>query len=84
MTCPKCKSHLLKKGNSAYGCGNFAVCGFKIPFEILGKKLSEKNTFEILSKRKTTKINGLIIPGNPNPVDGKIVFTTDFNLEVES
>jgi DNA topoisomerase-3 len=84
MTCPKCKSHLLKKGNSAYGCGNFAVCGFKIPFEILGKKLSEKNTFELLSKGKTTKIKGLIIPGNPNPVDGKIVFTTDFNLEVES
>ncbi len=83
MTCPKCKSHLLKKGNSAYGCGNFAVCGFKIPFEILGKKLSEKNTFELLSKGKTTKIKGLIIPGNPNPVDGKIVFTTDFNLEVE-
>jgi DNA topoisomerase III len=83
MTCPKCKSHLLKKGNSAFGCGNFAACGFKIPFEILGKKLTEKNTFELLSKGKTTKIKGLMIPGNPNPVDGKIVFTKDFNLEVE-
>lgn len=83
LTCPKCKAHLLKKGNSAYGCGNFSVCGFKIPFEILGKKLSEKNTFDLLSKGKTAKIKGLSIPGNPNPVDGKIVFTKDFNLEVE-
>ncbi|MFN5418323.1 MAG: DNA topoisomerase, partial [Flavobacteriia bacterium] len=83
MTCPKCKAHLLKKGNSAYGCGNFAACGFKIPFELLGKKLTEKNIFELLSKGKTTKIKGLSIPGSSNPVDGKIVFTKDFNLEVE-
>ena len=83
MTCPKCKSHLLKKGNSAYGCGNFSACGFKIPFELLGKKLTEKNIFELLSKGKTTKIKGLSIPGSSNPVDGKIVFTKDFNLEVE-
>lgn len=83
MSCPKCQAHLLKKGNSAYGCGNFTACGFKIPFELLGKKLTEKNMFELLSKGKTTKIKGLIIPGSSNPIDGKIVFTKDFNLEVE-
>ena len=84
MTCPKCKSNLLKKGNTAFGCSNFAVCGFKIPFELLGKKLTDKYVFELLSKGKTSKIKGLIIPGNSNPVDGKIVFTKDFNLEVEN
>jgi DNA topoisomerase-3 len=83
MTCPKCKTHLLKKGNTAFGCSNFTQCGFKIPFYILGKKLTEKNIFELLSKGKTSKLKGLIIPGNSNPVDGKIVFTKDFNLEVE-
>lgn len=83
LNCPKCKSHQLKKGNTAYGCANFAVCGFKIPFEILGKKLTEKQILELLEKGKTTKIKGLQIPGNPNPVDGKIVFSKDFNISVE-
>lgn len=77
-TCPKCKTAILKKGKTAYGCGDFATCGFKIPFEILGKKLTEKNIFELLSKGKTSKIKGLVIPGNPKPVDGKIGFTSDF------
>jgi DNA topoisomerase-3 len=84
MTCPKCKSNLLKKGNTAFGCSNFSVCGFKIPFELLGKKLTDKFIFELLSKGKTSKIKGLIIPGNSNLIDGKIVFTKDFNLEVEN
>lgn len=83
MTCPKCKSNLLKKGNSAYGCSNFSVCGFKIPFEVLGKKLTEKNIFDLLSKGKTTKLKGLTIPGNENTIDGKLLFTNDFNLQVE-
>lgn len=83
MTCPKCKNAQLKKGNTAYGCGNFAVCGFKIPFEILGKKLSDKQIYDLLEKGKTTKIKGLKIPGNENPIEGKIVFSTDFNIGVE-
>jgi DNA topoisomerase-3 len=83
MTCPKCKQHLLKKGNSAYGCSNFAVCGFKLPFEMLGKKLTEKQVFELLSKGKTAKIKGFMIPGNPVPVDKKLVMDGTFNLELE-
>ena len=43
LKCPKCKEHLLKKGNTAYGCSNYQQCGFKIPFVMLSKKLSEKN-----------------------------------------
>jgi DNA topoisomerase-3 len=83
MNCPKCKSFLLKKGNSAYGCSNYSVCGFKIPFEILGNKLTEKNIYDLLSKGKTTKLKGLKTPGGNGEMDGKIVFTKDFNLEIE-
>jgi DNA topoisomerase-3 len=83
MTCPKCKTNSLKKGNTAYGCGNFAVCGFKIPFEILGKKLTDKQLYDLLEKGKTGKIKGLIMPGTQNPMDGKIIFTSDFNIGVE-
>jgi len=83
LNCPKCKAHLLKKGKSAYGCGNFSVCGFKIPFEILGKKLTDKQVFDLLSKGKTTKMKGLIVPGSSGPVDGRLVMNGEFNLEVE-
>ena len=83
LTCPKCKSFLLKKGKTAYGCSNFQVCGFKIPFEFLGKTLNDKNVFDLLSKGKTAKLKGLIIPGNPEPVHAKLVMNGDFNFEVE-
>lgn len=83
MKCPKCKQHLLKKGNTAFGCSNFGACGFKIPFEILGKKITEKQIFDLLSKGKTTKIKGLIVPGSTQPIDGKLVMNGSFNLEVE-
>ncbi|ANE53211.1 type IA DNA topoisomerase [Flavisolibacter tropicus] len=83
LYCPKCKTHLLKKGNSAYGCANFQVCGFKIPFEILGKKLSDKQIFDLLSKGKTGKIKGLKIPGNEQEIDGKLVMDGSFNIGLE-
>ncbi|MDJ1468933.1 DNA topoisomerase 3 [Cytophagaceae bacterium DM2B3-1] len=80
LTCPKCKEHLLKKGNSAYGCGNFKVCGFKIPFEVLGKKLTDKHIYDLLSKGKTGKIKGLRIPGSEEETEGKLVMQADFNI----
>lgn len=82
LTCPKCKAHLLKKGKTAYGCSNFQACGFKIPFEFLGKQLNDKNIFDLLSKGKTARLKGLIIPGNPDPVDARLVMTGEFNFEV--
>jgi DNA topoisomerase-3 len=83
LTCPKCKEHLLKKGKTAYGCGNFQVCGFKIPFELMGKNLTDKHVFDLLSKGKTTKIKGLLIPGSQAPIDAKLVMDGDFNIGVE-
>jgi DNA topoisomerase-3 len=82
LTCPKCKEHLLKRGKMAYGCSNFSVCGFKIPFEFLGKKLTDKHVYDLLSKGKTAKIKGLQIPGNPDPIDARLVMNGDFNFEV--
>jgi DNA topoisomerase III len=83
IKCPKCKTNLLKKGKTAYGCANFAVCGFKIPFDILGVKLSEKQALELLAKGKTGKIKGLQIPGKSELTEGKLIFTSDFNIGVE-
>ncbi len=83
LFCPKCKEHLLRKGSAAYGCGNFKICGFKIPFEILGKKLSDKQIYDLLSKGKTTKIKGLQVPGADSEVEGKLVMGADFNISLE-
>ncbi len=83
LSCPKCKVNLLKKGKTAYGCANFQACGFKIPFEILGKKLNDKNVYDLLSKGKTAKLKGLIMPGNPEPINARLVMGGDFNVEVE-
>ncbi|MCF2496923.1 type IA DNA topoisomerase [Dyadobacter chenhuakuii] len=82
LTCPKCKEQLLKKGKTAYGCSNFSVCGFKIPLEFLGKKLTDKHVYDLLSKGKTAKIKGLQIPGNPETTDARLVMNGDFNFEV--
>ncbi|THU31108.1 DNA topoisomerase III [Niastella caeni] len=81
--CPKCKSHLLKKGNTAYGCANFKVCGFKLPFEVFGKKLSDKQIADLLSKGKTGKAKGWKLTGADNETEGKLTLNTAFELEIE-
>jgi DNA topoisomerase-3 len=83
MQCPKCKTHLLKKGHTAYGCANFRECGFKLPFEIFGKKLTDKQIADLLTKGKTTKIKGLKIPGSSEATEGKLVMEKDFNIGKE-
>ncbi len=83
LFCPKCKDKLLRKGKTAYGCVNFQICGFKIPFEIMGKTLTDKQIFDLLSKGKTTKIKGFVIPGSSDSVDGKLIMNGDFNINLE-
>ncbi|NIG57461.1 type IA DNA topoisomerase [Chitinophaga sp. Cy-1792] len=82
LQCPKCKTHPLKKGNTAYGCANFNVCGFKVPFEVYGKKLSDKQIADLITKSKTGKIKGLKMPDG-SETEGKIAFDNSFNLIVQ-
>ena len=81
--CPKCKSHPLKKGNTAYGCANFKVCGFKVPFEVFGKKLTGKQIADLLTKGKTGKIKGWMVTGAEGEKEGKLKFNDAFELEIE-
>jgi DNA topoisomerase-3 len=81
IQCPKCKQHALKKGNTAWGCGNFSQCGFKIPFVIAGKKITDKQLSDLVTKGKTGKIKGLEIPGSGGK-DGKLVLQPDFNISI--
>ena len=82
LNCPKCKTAKLMKGKTALGCSNYAACGFKIPFEILGKKMTESQLLDLLEKGKTGVIKGLIIPGKTEPVNGKLTLDGSFNIGI--
>lgn len=84
MVCPRCKSANLIKGKTAVGCTDFKQCGFKIPFEILGKKLTTKQIIDLIEKGKTTKLKGLMIPGNPDPIEAKLILDIEQNVTFEN
>jgi DNA topoisomerase III len=83
LDCPKCQAAKLMKGKSAYGCANFKVCGFVVPFQILSKTLTDKQLIDLILKKKTTVIKGLLIPGNPEPKNARLVIDTSFNVTIE-
>lgn len=83
IQCPKCKTHLLRKGNTAYGCANFRECGFKLPFEIFGKKLNDKQLADLLTKGKTSRLKGFKLPGSTDETEGKLVMGEDFSPRLE-
>ena len=81
--CPKCKKVNLRKGKTAYGCGDFTNCGFKIPFGLLNKKLTDKQIVDLITTGKTSKIKGLEMPGTEKSIDARFVLTKDFGIEIE-
>lgn len=82
LNCPKCHQHKLMKGKTAYGCPDYIVCGFKIPFEIFGKKLSPKQITDLIRKKKTGKIKGLFAPGSTAEQEGKLLLDEGFNVQI--
>ena len=53
LTCPKCKSGSMLKGNQAYGCSGYKTgCHFTIPFTHFNKTLTEKQLFQLLKTKK--------------------------------
>lgn len=83
LLCPKCKQVKLMKGKAAYGCTNFSTCGFKIPFGLVNKKLTDKQISDLITTGKTTKIKGIEIPGTEKSFDARFVLTKDFSIEIE-
>jgi DNA topoisomerase-3 len=80
--CPKCKAGTMLKGKSAHGCSNFkSGCDFRIPFELLGKKLSDAQITSLADKRKTPVIKGVEMGGVKK--DGIFVLNSSFNIEFE-
>jgi len=83
MECPKCTKNKLVKGKTAVSCYNFKECGFKIPFVLMEKKLTDKQISDLIEKKKTTKIKGLSAGGNEK-VEGKFILDETFNIQFEA
>lgn len=83
LSCPKCKTAKLMKGKTAYGCSNYKECGFKLPFIIIGKKLTDKQIVDLIQKGKTTKIKGFVMPGSDTKKDAYLILDDTFNVQME-
>ena len=72
--CPMCKEGTMMKGNAAYGCSNYKQgCRFIIPFEFMGKSLSESQIKSLVTERKTKLIKGFTHPETQEKLDGKLI-----------
>lgn len=84
LACPSCKKEGLIQGKNAYGCAHYKEgCKFVIPFEFMGKKLTNTQLEDLISKGKTSKIKGFIRPGTEEAIDGNLELTSDFNVELK-
>ena len=78
-TCPACKKGILKKGKKAWGCSEWKDgCRFIIPFEFMGKKLTEAQIIRLAEKGKTLLIKGF--KQEDETVDGFLELTSDFKI----
>jgi DNA topoisomerase-3 len=78
-TCPACKKGTLKKGKNAWGCSEWKNgCRFIIPFEFMGKKLTDAQIKRLAEKGKTALIKGF--KQDDDLVDGFLELTSDFKI----
>ncbi len=79
--CPRCKKNKLMKGKTAIGCSNYKGCGFKVPFQLYGKKLTEKQIHDIIIKGKSSKLKGFTEhPANLS--EGVLRLNDQFNTDL--
>lgn len=63
-TCPKCSQGQILRGKTAFGCSRWKEgCDFKVMFELMGKKLTDKQLLALIGKGKSPKIKGIEMAG---------------------
>lgn len=78
-TCPACKKGTLKKGKNAWGCSSWKDgCRFIIPFDFMGKKLTDAQIKRLAEKGKTVLIKGF--KQEEETVDGFLELGEDFKI----
>lgn len=79
--CPKCKDQHLMKGKTAIGCSDFKNCGFKVSFILFGKKITEKQIQDLVSKGKTSKLKGFT-EHSADLKEGVLSLDENFNIQL--
>lgn len=81
--CPKCKTGSILVGKNNYGCSQWKEgCDFRLPFEFLGKKISEKQWIRLITKGSTVNLKGFKADDG-GKMDGKILLKSDSKLDFE-
>jgi DNA topoisomerase-3 len=82
LKCPRCGNGNMIKGKTAWGCSAYATgCKTLIPFEFLGKKLSNKQVEALIKKGKTPMIKGFSL--QETKVNGYLSFDDSFELRLQ-
>ncbi len=77
--CPACKKGILKKGKNAWGCSSWKEgCRFVIPFEFMGKKLTDAQIKRLAEKGKTALIKGF--KQDDDSVDGYLELDSEHKI----
>ncbi|MGI4820547.1 MAG: DNA topoisomerase 3 [Janthinobacterium lividum] len=80
--CPACKTGYILRGKTAFGCARFREgCQFRLPIEILGKKLSDPQVKSLLAKGRTQLIKGFVT-GAGEKIDGALALDANFQPEL--
>ncbi|WP_223650386.1 type IA DNA topoisomerase [Hymenobacter psoromatis] len=80
--CPACKTGHILRGKTAFGCARFREgCQFRLPIEILGKKLTDPQVKSLLAKSRTQLIKGFVT-GAGEKIDGALTLDANFQPEL--
>ena len=80
--CPKCNTGKILKGKTAYGCSEQKKgCHFVVQFEQFNKKLSEKQIFQLIGKKKTNWMKDMKI--KESLVEGRLIINKEFKIELQ-
>ena len=80
--CPKCNTGKILKGKTAYGCSEYKKgCHFVVQFEQFNKKLSEKQIFQLIGKKKTNWMKDMKI--KESLVEGRLIINKKFKIELQ-
>jgi DNA topoisomerase III len=80
--CPKCNTGKILKGKTAYGCSEYKKgCHFVVQFEQFNKKLSEKQIFQLIDKKKINWMKDFKI--KESLVEGRLIINKEFKIELQ-
>jgi len=80
--CPACKTGHVLRGKTAFGCARFREgCQFRLPIEILGKKLTDSQVKSLLTKGRTQLIKSFVT-GAGEKIDGALTLDARYQPEL--